>query len=197
MVSIGTILTLGIIGAIGVGGYAVYRNLDKIGGALSTGVEKSITDPLGNWLDNLFKDTPSSGVSGSTNTQEDIIVQAGGKVINTEFVDDPTKFNPPGVTNYGYPTSPYGIPTSPKVTATPTPTGTAFSVELFEGGAAPLPPTPPVIKVNGETFQQSLFKLLTLGGQCIGTTCVKPIPLSQSEIFSFAKQGQIAHEVYL
>ena len=55
MVSIGTIISLGLVAAVAAGGYALYRNADKVGGALSRGVETSISNPLGNYLDNLFK----------------------------------------------------------------------------------------------------------------------------------------------
>jgi len=54
MVSLGTFITLGAIAAIAAGGYAVYRNADKIGGALSRGVEQTLTKPLGDWADNLW-----------------------------------------------------------------------------------------------------------------------------------------------
>jgi len=55
MVSIGTVITLGIIGAASIGAYALYRNADKAGGALSRGVEENISVPLGNWFDNLWQ----------------------------------------------------------------------------------------------------------------------------------------------
>ena len=55
MVSLGTILSLGIIGAVAVGGYALYRNADKVGGALSRGIETNITYPIGNYFDNLWQ----------------------------------------------------------------------------------------------------------------------------------------------
>jgi len=56
MVGIGTIFTIGIIGAVIAGGYALSRNTDKIGSALSRGVEGYLTNPLGNWFDNLWTD---------------------------------------------------------------------------------------------------------------------------------------------
>jgi len=65
MVSVGTILTLGIVAAIGVAGYAVYRNLGKVGSVVSSGVTKSISDPFGNWLDNIIG-TSTNGTSGGT-----------------------------------------------------------------------------------------------------------------------------------
>jgi len=54
MVSVGTILTVGIIGAIAAGGYAVYRNSGKLGSAVSRGVEETLVNPLGRWADSLW-----------------------------------------------------------------------------------------------------------------------------------------------
>lgn len=69
MVSIGSIFTLAIVGAVAVGGYALYRNADKLGGALSKGVEASVVNPLGNYLDNLFKIPGAAAqVTGATAT---------------------------------------------------------------------------------------------------------------------------------
>lgn len=70
MVSVGTVASLGIIGAIVIGGYALYRNSGKIGGALSRGVETNLTSPLGNYFDNLWKGTPTNSNSSSTITQD-------------------------------------------------------------------------------------------------------------------------------
>jgi len=61
MVSIGTFLTVGIIAGASVLGYAVYRNLDKVGGALARGTQEKLTDPFSNYLENLFVSSPSNG----------------------------------------------------------------------------------------------------------------------------------------
>ena len=178
MVSIGTVLTLGIIGAGVAGAYALYRSGGAIGGALSRGVEASLVNPIVDWANNLFK-IPGVGAVGPgstvpSNTTSDIIVQAGGIVPVPGFVDDPTKFNPPGVTGYGLPESPMGIPIP---TPTPTP--------------APLPtPTP-------EPIVEKFYKLLTPSRQCFGTTCETPIPLGKPAIEYYASLGIIAHEVYI
>jgi len=62
MVSIGTILTLGIVAAIAAGGYAVYASRQQLGGALSRGVEETLVAPLRNWADSLW-----SSIAGSAN----------------------------------------------------------------------------------------------------------------------------------
>ena len=61
MGKIEALLTLGAIGAIGVIGYAVYRNAGKVGEVVTQGVQRSFTDPFGNWLDNLLKGTNGNG----------------------------------------------------------------------------------------------------------------------------------------
>jgi len=71
MVSIGTVFTIGIIGAVAAAGYAVYRNADAIGSALSRGVEGYFTNPLGNWVDDLFRNLsigPGVKTNGETSS---------------------------------------------------------------------------------------------------------------------------------
>jgi len=63
MVSIGTIFTFGIIGAIAAGSYALYRNSDKIRGALARGTQKNLTTPLGNYFDNLWKNVNTNSTN--------------------------------------------------------------------------------------------------------------------------------------
>jgi len=66
MVGIGTFITLGAVAAIVAGGYAVYSNSGKIGGALSRGIEGSLVNPLGKWADSLWAsiENPSEGPAG-------------------------------------------------------------------------------------------------------------------------------------
>lgn len=59
MVSIGTIITIGIAGAIAAVGYGAYVNREKIGRAVQRGVTGSVTNPIGNYFDNLFKGSAS------------------------------------------------------------------------------------------------------------------------------------------
>jgi len=87
MISIGTVLTLGIVAAVVAGGYAVYRNADKLGGALSRGVETNLSVPLGNYFDNLW-----SGLNNNLQTTTGgPVQQAQQKAAGT----DPT----PGIVN--------------------------------------------------------------------------------------------------
>jgi len=66
VVSVGTIVSIGAIGAIVAVGYAVYRNADKISGALSRGVEGYFTNPLGSYFENLFTNLPTPPVSSGS-----------------------------------------------------------------------------------------------------------------------------------
>jgi len=168
MVSIGTIFTIGIVGAVAAGIYAVSRNTDKIGGALTRGTEEYISKPFANYLDSLFQSLPglpglpkvsaATEDTGVINTPQDVIVQAGGLV--PAPANDPntdvTKFNPPGVIDYGNPANPGGIPTTPI---------------------------------------EKLYNLFTLGGKKYYQG--DPVPLGQEAILYYAKQGIIAREVYL
>lgn len=75
MVSVGTIFSLAVIGAVAAGGYAVYRNTDKIGGALTRGLEKNVVSPFGNYIDNLWKDAGTNIVSTTTSSVQKQIVK--------------------------------------------------------------------------------------------------------------------------
>lgn len=65
MVSVGTVLTIGIVAAVGIAGYAVYRNLGKVGKVVTAGVTKSVSDPFGAWLDSVIGGTTNGGGSGA------------------------------------------------------------------------------------------------------------------------------------
>ena len=75
MVSIGTIFSLAVVGAVAAGGYALYRNADKVGGALTRGLEKNVSAPFSNYLDNLWKDTSSGIANTATHTVQKKIVE--------------------------------------------------------------------------------------------------------------------------
>jgi len=83
MVSLGTIFTLGVVGAVIAGGYAVYRNSDKIGAALSRGVAAELTNPLGEWADNLWASIagPSDGSGpGPSSIAGETVIHEGAAV---------------------------------------------------------------------------------------------------------------------
>ena len=61
MVSFGSVLGLLLAGGAVAVGYAVYQNRNKLGSAVSRGVEVNLTNPFGNWLDSLFRRDENNG----------------------------------------------------------------------------------------------------------------------------------------
>jgi len=129
MGKLGIILTVGIVGAIAAAGYAVYRNVGNIGGALSRGVETQLTVPFGNYLDTLWRDVTTSsinavsqGVQTSFQQTQQSFIDAWNAAINSITGSIPTTTNPV----YPWDTSPslYAPPPTPTPTA-PVPTPTA------------------------------------------------------------------------
>jgi len=82
MVSVGTILSVGFAAAIIAGGYALYRNADKIGGALSRGVETNLTQPLGNYFDNLWGNVTTSSINAVQTAVNQTYQQAQGGFVD-------------------------------------------------------------------------------------------------------------------
>ena len=62
MVSIGSILGVVMAGAVLIGGYVAYRNLDKIGAAGARTIEGNLINPFGDWLDSVSKSFTSSNL---------------------------------------------------------------------------------------------------------------------------------------
>lgn len=68
MVSLGTIFTIAVAGAIATGVYVVSRNTDKIGSAFSRGTQNILSNPFGNYLDSLFQNGSTSSSAPRTPT---------------------------------------------------------------------------------------------------------------------------------
>jgi len=135
MVSVGTIISIAAIGGIAAAGYAVYRNADKIGSALSRGVEGYFTNPLGRYFENLFTNLPTgaSGTSPGTplpTLDPEAPLQTSGPLIGFE-----------------------GGPSGPQLPADKNLIQTAFDIWYAEKfGAGPLaPPTPPALTITDVT----------------------------------------------
>jgi len=113
MVSIGTIITLGVIAAITAGGYAVYRNVDPIRGAVSRGVETNLVNPLRDWADSLW--------SGIAAVNENISDPDPSTSKSTKFYDpSKTVYTPTGKTQQQVLTQqPNLIPVKTTTTRTP------------------------------------------------------------------------------
>jgi len=69
MVSAGTVITLGIIGAVGAAAVGLYAARNQIGGALSRGIEEGISNPFRNYFENLFRGSTNGGGSAGGNTE--------------------------------------------------------------------------------------------------------------------------------
>lgn len=116
MVSIGTIFSLAIAGAVAAGGYALYRNADKVGGALTRGVEKNVSAPFGNYLDNLWKDTTTSVANTAKHTVAQKVIEPLKNIPNpTTLFTNPLPF--------AYGNAPKSTPklSPPTLKAVPTP----------------------------------------------------------------------------
>jgi len=71
MVSGGTVLTIGIVGALAAVGVGLYAARGQIGGALSRGLTQSFTDPFRDYFGNLFRGSTGggNGTGGDTEAQ--------------------------------------------------------------------------------------------------------------------------------
>jgi len=208
MVSIGTVLTLGIIGAVSIFGYAVYRNADKLGGAVSRGVEKNVTAPFGNYFENLFADTPGNGNGASvpdpTKPAFGLLPEAEaptpGQVplapqealaIESKYAAQAQR-NAELILKSFAPTSQQKLITAATEIAkqSPTPITTqAYSIidaaRVSVGGAEPL--------------TNKFYRLFTLANKPYGAPSIQDrvLPLSREAVQAYAKVGVIAREVYL
>ena len=115
MVSIGSIISLAVVGAVAAGGYALYRNANKVRGALTRGVEKNVSAPFGDYLDNLWKDTTTSVADTATDTITKKVIDPLKNIPNPLNV-----FTNPFPSAYAYTTSKPQLP-PPTLIAKPTP----------------------------------------------------------------------------
>lgn len=63
MGKIGTILSIAALGGAAIGAFALYRNRNVIGAALSRGTQNAIIDPVGNFFNSLFAGLPTVGAT--------------------------------------------------------------------------------------------------------------------------------------
>jgi len=215
MVSGGTVLTIGIVGAIAAVGVGLYAARGQIGGALARGVTQSISDPFRNYFENLFRGSTGGG-NGSGNGGAGVSSIAGETVNGVEIPAD-TTVTPSGTVTSATP--PILLPTpqaalvksqTQKVSDYLSKLFGAFSASaqvqlLQEGAAIPTKTQFPAkegltnvinlaLKSVGGT-DPKLYQLKTLGGQIWGGT--SPQPLSQEAVQYYAGVGVIAHEIYL
>jgi len=199
-----TLLTVGIIGAVGIIGYALYRNAGKIGTVVSSGVEKTLTDPLSNYLDSLSGNVATS-VGGTSIPDpnkpafgllpEAIAQTPTGDVGITpqEGTSIEQKYGPKAqesaklILQSFAPSSQEKLITSATLIAeqSPTPITTqAYSIidaaRVSVGGAEPL--------------TNKFYRLFTFANKPYDP---RVLPLSREAVQAYAKVGVIAREVYL
>ena len=138
MVSIGTVFGLLLAGGAALVGYGLYQNRSAIGSALARGTEVNITNPIGDWFENLFRNNENNGEGDNNDNQESPIIPPDP---NNTFI--PCSNNPADYRTWcnGYtpppdqdflPPNPNRPPTAPEPDVAPEPPA-----------PAPAPPTAP------------------------------------------------------
>ncbi len=210
MGKIDAILTLGIVAAVGIVGYAVYRNLGKVGGAVTASVTKSVSDPFGNWLDSVISGTTngaSSGTGGAPplNPNEPafgLLPEAQAPLDTSGLYGITPKEGTSLEAKYG-----------PKAQASAKLILQSFAPESQQklisiaSALAEKSPTPILtqaysivdqarVSVGGlDPLTNKFYQLFTLANKPISGG--KILPLSKEAVLSYAKFGVVAREVYL
>lgn len=87
MVNLGWLVGLGTAAAVGIGAYALWVNRSAIGGALSRGVAVNVSNPVGEYFENLFRNSENNPeVSGNDNAGPPAIVPTREPMPVNEFV---------------------------------------------------------------------------------------------------------------
>ncbi len=205
MVSIGTVLTLGIIGGAGILGYAVYRNADKVGGALARGVEENITAPIGSYFENLFAGLPTStnGTAINPATIINPIPEAAAPEPGLETLIAPEeataieeKFAPKAQTRAKMILESFA-PSSQDILI-------REATEIAKGSQTPVTTQAQTIvdkariSVGGEEpLRNKFYRLFTMQNVPAPGFGEKILPLSKQAVQYYAGKGIIAREVYL
>jgi len=204
MVSIGTVITLGIVGGLAIVGYALYRNASSIGGAFSRGVTQNVTDPFGDYFENLFKD---STTNGGTPSVPDPTKPAFG-LLPEAVAQKPTGdvgITPKEATWYEKQYLERAQTSARTILASFAPSSQekliTTATAIAEKSATPLLTQAYSIvdqarvSVGGkEPLTNKFYRLFTLANKPYYD---KVLPLSREAVQFYAKQGVIAREVYL
>jgi len=213
MVSVGTFLTIGIIGAVGVLGYVLYRNADKLGGALSSVVETKLTNPFGDYLENLSNSFTGSGgattPAGAT-TPGDPSAPAFGFVQEAvaQTPDASTSITPQYAVTL---TDKYGAVAQEKAKVAlemfaPTSQGILIDKATALAEQSPTPLLTQAysivdqarVSVGGaEPLTNKFYRLFSLSNKPAPGFEGKILPLSSEAVQAYAKLKIIAREVYL
>ncbi len=199
MVSVGTILTLGIVAAVGIAGYAIYSNLGKVGTAVSSTVTKSVSDPFSDWLDTVIGPSQNGGGTGG-----------GGALPSLPEAQAPTPQETPGITptqaqKYEAKYLPGAQKSAKLILESFAPSSQAklitTATAIAEKSATPaLTQAYSIVdqarvSVGGaEPLTNKFYRLFTLANKPYYD---KVLPLSREAVQFYATKGVIAREVYL
>jgi len=209
MVSIGTVLTLGIVAAVGVVGYAVYRNIGKVGTAVTSSVTKSVSDPFSNWLDNVISGTKNGASSGTGVTPLDPNAPAFGFIPEVEAplsTDATLGITPTQAEKLTKKYLPRAQASAKLILQSFAPTSQEklITIATALGEKSPTPALTQAysivdqarVSVGGkEPLLNKFYQLFTLANKPISGG--KILPLSKAAVQFYATKGVIAREVYL
>jgi len=209
MVNIGTVLGIGAAIAVGVGAYAVYRNLGKVGGAITGTVEKNISNPFGSWLDQF-----ASSSQGAAPANAPIAGNPAEPAFG--FIAKATAQTPDASTAI---TPEYAVTLTDRYGAQAQERAKVVlemfapkSQNILIGKATEIAkksPTPLLtqaysivdqarVSVGGaEPLKNKFYRLFNLANQPAKGFGTKILPLSSAAVQFYAKSGIIAREVYL
>jgi len=205
MISLGTIFTIGAVAAIGAVGYAVYRNADKAGGALSKVVETKLTNPIGDYLDSIAAGVTGAGTDTTINPAtivnplpvahaatpglETLLDPTEAAAIESKYVEKAQTSARMILESFAPGSQDLLIKSASDIaTKSQTPITTqAHSIvdqaRVSVGGAEPL--------------TNKFYRLFTMQNQPAPGYGGKILPLSKESISFYASKGIIAREVYL
>jgi len=204
LVSVGTILTLGIVAAVGIAGYAIYSNLGKVGTVVTAGVTKSVSDPFGNWLDSVIGGSKNGAGNGAGNggipSPLDVLPTATAQlptgdvgILPAEAASLQSKYLPMAqqkaklILESFAPSSQQKLITAATLIAEKSATPALTQAYSIIDAAR--------VSVGGkEPLTNKFYRLFTLANKPFYD---KVLPLSKEAVQFYATKGVIAREVYL
>lgn len=208
MVSVGTLLTVGIVAAVGIASYAIYNNLGKVGAVVTAGVTKSVSNPFGDWLDSVIGGSQNGAGSGGGGgsggalpglpvataqlpTGDVGITESQAASIENKYAKQ-AQINAQLILKSFAPGAQKQLITAATLLAEQSATPITTQAYSIIDAAR--------VSVGGEDpLLNKFYRLFTLANKPYGALAVqgKILPLSRSAVQAFAKVGVIAREVYL
>lgn len=222
----GNIFSLAAIGAVIAGGIALYSNRDKIGGAFSRGIETNLTNPLGNYFDNLWTGAPGNAAppgapapNGNAPAVNPVTVLDPLPVATAQTATGDAGISPSNaqkLTDKYLPGATQSAKTALDYVQNPR-GGTFTNTNAIEdfikrvqtiGKATATPELSTNFAIVDEirksinnpgqdSSRNKFYNLFTLNNQPYAQGRIGTVPLSQSAVLNYAKRGIIAREAYL